>query len=92
MCKTSCMTTYIVSLRVEICAHKTRLTPPLFIQMPVPSQESDRSCISKCGTGIDSVCVYTIYRLDFVSVSTIYRLDFGTVLMVWYFLVFHVID
>ena len=82
---------HIVSLRVEICANKTRLTPPLFIHMPVPSQESDRSCISKCYS-IDFVCVSTIYRLDFVSVSTIYRLDFGTVLMVRCFLVFHVID
>ena len=26
-------------------AHKTSLTPPLFIEVPVPSQESERSCI-----------------------------------------------
>ena len=28
-----------------VWAHKTSLTPPLIIKVPVPSQESDRSCI-----------------------------------------------
>jgi hypothetical protein len=30
----------IISLRGEDCAHKTSLTPPLFIEVPVPIQES----------------------------------------------------
>ena len=29
----------IISLRGEDCAHKTSLTPPLFIEVPVPIQE-----------------------------------------------------
>jgi hypothetical protein len=33
------MTNYI------ICAHKSSLTPPLFIEVPVPSQEIEWSCI-----------------------------------------------
>ena len=49
---------------------KTSLTPPLFIEVPVPSQESQRSCI--CGSGIDFTSFY-----DFL-------LDFGAVLTVWY--------
>ena len=36
---------HIISLRGEVCAHKTSLTPPLLIEVPVPSQEGERSCI-----------------------------------------------
>jgi hypothetical protein len=32
----------IISLRDQIWAHRTSLTPPLFIEVPVPSQESER--------------------------------------------------
>jgi hypothetical protein len=32
----------IMSLRVEVWTHKTSLTPPLYIEVPVPSQECDR--------------------------------------------------
>ena len=38
----------IISLRGEVWVHKTSLTPPLFIEVPVPSQESERSCICVC--------------------------------------------
>ena len=34
----------IMSLRVETWAHRTSLTPPLFIELPVPNQESERLC------------------------------------------------
>jgi len=30
---------------MEDCAHKTSLIPPLFIEVLVPSQESEQSCI-----------------------------------------------
>ena len=33
------------SLREEVWVHKTSLTPPLFIEVPVPIQENKRSCI-----------------------------------------------
>ena len=35
---------YIISLRQEVW-DKTSLAPPLYIEVPVPSQESGRSCI-----------------------------------------------
>jgi len=35
----------IIWLRGEVWAHKTSLTSQLFIEVPVPSQESERSCI-----------------------------------------------
>jgi len=34
-----------ISLRGEIWAHKNSLTPSLFIEVPVPSQECERPCI-----------------------------------------------
>jgi hypothetical protein len=39
--------TPIMSLRVDVWAHKTSLTPPLYIEVPVPSQESEwsRVCV-----------------------------------------------
>jgi len=42
----------IISLRWEVCAHKTCLTPSLFIKVPVRSKKSKRSCIL-CIGGID---------------------------------------
>jgi hypothetical protein len=36
--------------------HKTSLTPPLFIEVPVPCQESERSCI--CVRGIEFATFY----------------------------------
>jgi len=53
--------------------HNTSLTPPLFIEVPVPSQESEMPC----------TCIWGI---DFIS--TIALLDFGNVPTVWYFLFF----
>ena len=35
----------IISLNGEVCVHKTRLTPPLFIEVSIPSQEREWSCI-----------------------------------------------
>ena len=62
---------HIISLRVEFWTHKANLIPPLFIEVPVPSQESERSCI----------CVSEVL---IVPLSTILIFDFGTVLIVWY--------
>ena len=56
-------------------AYKTSLTLPLFIEMSVPSQESERSCICVLGATI-------------LSFSTILVFDFGIVPTVWYFLFF----
>jgi len=37
---------------VEVWALKTSLTQPLYIEVPVPSQESERSCICALGVSI----------------------------------------
>jgi hypothetical protein len=44
--------TDIISRRCDVWAHKTNLTLPLFIEVLVASQESERSCI--CVLGIFS--------------------------------------
>jgi len=36
---------HLISLRKEVWAHQSLLTPPLFIDVPVPSQGNERSCI-----------------------------------------------
>ena len=64
-----------VSNLYRIRAYKTSLTLPLFIEMSVPSQESERSCICVLGATI-------------LSFSTILVFDFGIVPTVWYFLFF----
>ena len=47
---------HIISLRVEVWANKTTLTLALFIEVPVQSQENERSCI--CVIGIDFTSFY----------------------------------
>jgi len=37
-----CIHNHIISLRGENMTHDSSLTPPLFIDMPVPSQESEQ--------------------------------------------------
>ena len=69
------MHNHIISLRGEIQAHITSLPLPLFIEVPVTSQECERSCI----------CVLVVLILLH---STILILDFGNVLTVQYFFVF----
>ena len=59
-------------MRGEVWAHKTSLTLPLFIEMPVPSQESEQSCMCVIGS-------------VFATVSTVFQLNFGTVQTMWYF-------
>ena len=40
---------HVISLRGEVCAYKTSLTPPLFIEVSVPSQQSEWFCICVLG-------------------------------------------
>ena len=58
-----------------ICAHKTSLTSPLFIEAPVLSQEIEWSCI----------CMLWLSTL---SLSMIFLLEFEPVQTEWYFLFF----
>ena len=69
---------WIVLLRTSVwykISLNTSLTPPLSIEVPIPSQGSSWSCI----------CVL---RISTLPVSTTVVLDFGTVLKVWYFLLY----
>ena len=65
----------IVNCFVCVCIYiYTSLTPSLFIEVPVLSQESERSCIYVLG-------------ISNLPISTIFLLNFGTVPTVWYFLI-----
>ena len=67
---------------------KVRLTPQLFIEVPVPSQEGQRSCICVLGVrGHVFVLVVSILPL-----STILIFDFGIVLTVIFFFSFYYLD
>ena len=63
----------IISLRVEVWAHRTSLYPTLFIEMPVPCKECERSCIG-------------VLQISILPLSTILIFNFEIVPTVWYFL------
>ena len=63
----------IISPRGEVWAHKTSLTPPIFIEGSVISQESEWSCIIMLGVSI-------------LPFSMILIFGFGIGSTVWYFL------
>ena len=70
---------HIISLKRKVWAHKTSLTLPLFIEVPVPNQESERSWMYVRGCN----------RIDFASLYYFDHLfDFGIVPTVWYILFF----
>jgi hypothetical protein len=61
----------------EVWAHRTSLIPPLYIEVPVLSLESE---------GVYVWCICTCIRgIDFIYVCTIFRLYLGTVLTVRYY-------
>ena len=60
-------------------AHKTNSTSPLFIEVPVPSQDSERS----------SICVLEV---SILSISMLFLQDIRTFSIVWRFFVFHFIS
>jgi hypothetical protein len=62
----------VIPLSREVLVNKTSLTPTLFIEMSVPSHESEQSCICVLGVSI-------------MSLSGIFLLGFGTVPTVWCF-------
>ena len=51
----------MIMRRGEIWVHKTSLNPQFFIEVPVPSQESERSCI--CVLGVSNLLLLTIMEL-----------------------------
>ena len=77
----------IISLRGKVWAHKTSLTPPHVIEVPVPRQESEKSCIGVLGvSGIVSLFIrFCDWILELSRQCGIFVfLVFGTVPTVWY--------
>ena len=70
---------HIISIREEIWAHEISLAQPIVIEVPVPSQESEHSCIS-------------VLELSIVPLSTILIFDFEIVPTVWCFLFFNLLS
>jgi len=68
--------TQITSLTEEVWDHKTSLTLPHLIEVPVPSKESEQPLYM------------SVRGIKFASMFTIFGLDFETVQTVWYFLLF----
>ena len=56
----SYMHDWIISIRVEVWRNRTSLIPPLFIEVPVPSQESGWSCISDNGIDFSSLYDFSL--------------------------------
>ena len=71
----------IVSLIREAWGHIAGFIPPLFIEVPVTTPESDRSRTRICVLGV-----------SILFLSTILLLDFGNVLTIWYFFYFNPIS
>ena len=68
ICKVEIYIIYLYSIFYQFyyipCYRRTNLTLPLFIEVPVPSQESEWSCI----------CVI---RVSILHLSNIFLVDFG---------------
>ena len=64
---------FIISQRGDVWIQKTSLTPPLFIEVPVPNLESEWGCL--CEKGISILLLFTIFLLEH-----------GTLPTMWYFL------
>ena len=62
-----------LKLLVSVLTHKSSLTPPLFLEVPVTSHEREQSCI----------CFLVV---SILLLSAILIVVFGIVSTVWYFL------
>ena len=80
-----------IRILILVLVHKTSLTSPLFIEVSVPSHESDRTVMYVCVRGIQLASVLTIFLLDFGTLPTLVFLFFVFVLFVYFVLCF-VID
>jgi len=58
-----------ISSKRELWAHKTSLTPPLFTEVTVPSQESELSCVSVLGFSILPFLRFFYWILELFSVK-----------------------
>ena len=85
---------HITSLRGEVWAHTTSLTPPLYIEVAAPNQESERSCIYVLGILIFPLSTILIFdlRIDQAVWYLLFFYDFRIVLTVWYLLFFMILE
>ena len=65
---------FIISLRGQVCVHNISLTPPRFIEVPVPNQESARSYL----------CIRDIYFASFHDLFGIWNYFYGVVFLFWF--------
>ena len=70
------VTALVILLFSKMCkhgyrSHKISLSPPLFIEVPVPSQESGRSCICVC-TGYRYCLFFYDFSIEFLTAATVW--------------------
>ena len=75
---------HTISLRGDMVAHKTSLTPSHFTEEPVARHEFEWLCV--CVLLISTLSLSTISIVDFRTVPTVWY--FRTVPTVWYFYLF----
>ena len=73
----------IISPRVEVRAHEISLVPQLLIEVPVPSQENERSCICVEGNRVYLLFFYWILKL--FSQCGVYIYLFITFFTIYFF-------
>ena len=64
----------IISPRGQALTHKKSLTPPLFIAVPLPGKENERSCI--CVLGVSILLHFTTLILELIRGCDIFCLSF----------------
>ena len=64
----------LLIVRGKVSTNTISLAPPLVIEMPIPSQESERSCI--CVLGVWFLRLSAINLLDFTNVQTVWWVCF----------------
>ena len=60
-----------IRILIVVFVHKTSLTSPLFIEVPVPNQESNRTVMYVCLRGINLASVSTSFLSDFGTLPTV---------------------
>ena len=65
-----------IRILILVLVHKTSLTSPLFIEVSVPSHESDLTVMYVCVRGIKLASVFTIFLVDFGILPTFVFLFF----------------
>ena len=74
---------HIISLRGKVWCHRTSFTTPPFTDVPVPSQNSEQTCIFVIGV---SICLFFgVRKFFYYPYFSEFVLNLGTFSTVWYF-------